>query len=145
MEQDKINSSEEQEIGTLDKAKRSVKRFFKKLLIWGSLILIVGLAGYLSFARIATFSSGSRSGKVIKFSKKGVLFKTYEGQINVGDFAQGIWDFSVYPGDDDIQREIENALEQGYEVKVKYKERYVNIFFWGDTKYFVYDVDRVIE
>ena len=137
-----VESSEEPT--TMTKVKKGVKGFFRKLLFWSLIILVVGGAGYLSFARWANFSSGARSGKVIKFSKKGVVFKTYEGEINTGDFAGGMWEFSVYPGSDDIQSELQDAMEKGYEVNVKYNERFVKIPFWGDTKYFIYDVDRVV-
>ncbi|NQY06279.1 MAG: hypothetical protein HRT68_08875, partial [Flavobacteriaceae bacterium] len=48
-----------------------------------------------------TYSEGSRAGQLIKISKKGILFKTYEGQLNTGGFQmsegiQGnIWEFSI--------------------------------------------------
>lgn len=129
---------------TMTKVKKGVKGFFRKLLIWSLLLLVVGGGAFLGFARFASYSSGSRSGKVIKFSKKGVVLKTHEGEINTGDFAGGLWEFSVYPGDDDIQGELDDAMEKGYEVNVKYKQRFVAIPFWGDTKYFIYDVDRVV-
>lgn len=132
------------EPSTMTKVKTGAKRIFRKILLWSLLIVIVGGGGYLAFARWASFSSGTRSGKVIKFSKKGYVFKTAEGEINTGDFAGGMWEFSVYPGDDEIQEEIKDAMEKGYEVNVKYKERFVAIPFWGDTKYFIYDVDKVV-
>lgn len=139
---EKVNTPEEPD--TMTKVKKGVKGFFRKLLMWSLLLLVVGGGAFLLFARFATYSSGSRSGKVIKFSEKGVVFKTHEGEINTGDFAGGLWEFSVYPGDDDIQQELDDAMEKGYEVNVKYKQRFVAITFWGDTKYFIYDVDRVV-
>lgn len=129
---------------TMTKVKKGVSSFFRKLLIWTLLILVVGGGAFLGFSRWASFSSGSRAGKVIKFSKKGYVFKTHEGEINTGDFAGGMWEFSVYPGDDDIQGELEDAMEKGYEVNVKYKQRFFTVPIWGDTRYFIYDVDRVV-
>ncbi|MEL6671522.1 MAG: 6-phosphogluconate dehydrogenase [Bacteroidota bacterium] len=134
-----------EEPSMVDKAKKSVKGFFKKLLLWTLLVGIVGGGIFLSIARFASYSNGERSGKVVKFSRKGVVFKTHEGEMNTGDYAAGQWKFSVYPGDDEIQDEIKDAMENGSEVKVKYKERYFDILFWGDTRYFIYDVDVIRE
>ena len=60
-----------------------------------------------------------------------------------GNLDANIWQFSVYRIQDDLREEIEAAAERGYRVKLLYKEKYVPIFFWGDTKYFVYDIERV--
>ena len=39
---------------------------------------------FVCFALFANYSAGIRAGVPVKFSKKGVLFKTYEGELNVG-------------------------------------------------------------
>ncbi|MCS7017971.1 MAG: hypothetical protein RMJ87_01890 [Cytophagales bacterium] len=55
----------------------------KKFLIISSLILVLALIGGVWFAYFASYSEGYRVGKVMKISRKGVLFKTWEGQLNV--------------------------------------------------------------
>ena len=137
----------------MERAKNSAKRFFKRLLIWLTVFLIVGTAGYLTFSRYAAFSDGIRVGKIIKFSRKGFVVKTHEGQLNLGgfrteddgDMAANVWAFSVYPGDEEVQAAIQEAMEKDYEVKLHYKQRYIKIFFWGDTEYFVDEVEVVNE
>ncbi len=44
-------------------------------------ILILSAVSYFSFLYYATYSEGIRSGELIKFSHKGMLFKTWEGEI----------------------------------------------------------------
>lgn len=91
-----------------------------------------------------TYSDGSRAGYLVKVTRKGVVFKTYEGQLNLGGIQttpQGglsgnLWDFSM------SNREVYESLSnlEGKQVKLLYKERY-KVFFWqGDTPYFVYKV-----
>ena len=45
------------------------------------IVLIVGVGGYFLFGN---YSDGYRAGTMIKFSKRGVMFKTYEGELNLG-------------------------------------------------------------
>jgi len=125
---------------------KSIKRFF------GWLIAIVLLVSILVsvFVIYANFSEGKRAGKVIKMSKKGVLIKTYEGQLNTGgfsedsgDIASSIWMFSVKPGNDEVLQQIDEAIDKGNRVKLYYEEKYFKLFFLGDTKYFVYKVEEV--
>jgi len=85
-------------------------------------------------------------------SKKGVMFKTYEGQLNTGGFSEGngditssIWHFSVKSSSDEVLQDIDNAIDGGYRVKLYYEEKYMSVFFLGDTKYFVTKVERVRE
>ncbi len=124
----------------------SVKRV---LIISGISILIIGLIGG-SIAVFGTFSNGSRVGKIIKFSKKGLIFKTYEGELSLGAVSQsedgGLtekWDFSVHRGDDPIIQAINKSMETGKEVRLYYKEKYFQFEWRGDTKYFIYKVEQV--
>ena len=38
--------------------------------------IILGITGYFTFLYYATYSEGVRSGELIKFSHKGMVFKT---------------------------------------------------------------------
>ncbi|MCI4669308.1 MAG: 6-phosphogluconate dehydrogenase [Bacteroidia bacterium] len=124
-----------------------VKRFLLRFLIFGSLISLLILAGYLSFARFATYSDGNRTGKVSKLSKKGVLWKTWEGSLNEGGHEGGAsadkWLFSIYPGDNEIVEKIKEAQDKNQTVNLHYRERFFVVSFWGDTKYFIDDVNVV--
>ncbi|MEM7372209.1 MAG: hypothetical protein AAF587_26560 [Bacteroidota bacterium] len=126
---------------------------FKKVLI--ILLVVVVVAGGVGggIAVFGTYSSGSRVGQIVKFSKKGVIFKTFEGNLNAGGFAKdsdgdispNVWAFSVYRDDDAIVRAIDDAMDQGYAVKLHYKERFYQFDWRGDTKYFIYQVEKVEE
>lgn len=117
-----------------------IKRFFLIIL----LILAVGTAGYV-WVMGWTYSEGTRAGNLIKVSHKGVVFKTYEGQLNMGGFqpdAQSgvignIWDFSV------IKSSVYKNLQQaeGKQVKLYYRQRYKPMPWQGKTEYFVYKVE----
>ncbi len=100
-------------------------------------IVIMAILWY-TFLYFATYSDGYRSGELIKFSSKGYLVKTWEGEISQGISGAQIFSFSVL---DEEQEVIDKLQEyQGRYVKVKYEERFGTFFFWGDTKYFITEV-----
>jgi hypothetical protein len=55
----------------------------KKFLLITLLLVVVGVAAYLLICNF-TYSEGSRTGYLIKFSRSGFVFKTYEGEMNLG-------------------------------------------------------------
>ncbi len=122
----------------------------KRFLGWTIFIFIAGITLYLLFVIYADYSEGKRAGELIKMSEKGVLFKTYEGQLNTGGFSgddgditSSIWHFSVRRNQSEVLEDIDRAIDGGFRVKLYYREKYANLFFLGDTKYFVYKVERV--
>jgi hypothetical protein len=102
--------------------------------------VILGITGYFTFLYYATYSEGVRSGELIKISSKGMLFKTYEGELSQGISGAKIFTFSVLDKDTKVIEEMKNM--QGQYVKVTYVERYKTFPWWGDTKYFVTDVQK---
>ena len=112
----------------------------KKLLgfVLGGIVLLAIL--YYSFIYFVPYSEGTRAGELIKFSRKGVLSKTWEGQISQGISGAQIFDFSVMDGEDEVIQKLKDY--QGNYVKLTYVERYATFIFWGDTKYFVTDVTK---
>lgn len=52
-----------------------------KILI--ALVVLAALAGG-AFYLFGSYSDGNRAGTVIKLSRKGLLFRTYEGELNLG-------------------------------------------------------------
>src|SRR5215510_6829701 len=59
----------------------------KKILRWGAFIFIVVLAFLVYWNYYNTYSEGNRSGILQKFSKKGSIFKTYEGELIMSSIA----------------------------------------------------------
>ncbi len=102
-------------------------------------ILIMMVLWY-AFIYFASYSDGYRSGELIKFSHKGFIVKTWEGEISQGISGAQIFSFSVMDNQPEI---IEKLKEyQGEYVKLKYEEKFGTFFFWGDTKYFITEVTR---
>ena len=48
---------------------------------------------------------------------------------------------SVKPGNQDVLDQIDESINKGERVKLYYEEKFIKIFFLGDTKYFVYKVE----
>ena len=95
---------------------------------------------YYAFIYFITYSTGVRSGELIKISRKGVIVKTWEGQISQGISGAQIFTFSV---EDKNEKVIEDLQKyQGRYVKLSYKERYKTFFWLGDTKYFITKVEE---
>ena len=93
----------------------------------------------LIYANI-NFSEGDRVGKVVKVSKKGVMFKTWEGELNFGDNKE-LWEFSIKKSQEQVRVNIEESVENNKRVRLHYKEKYITFPWRGDTKYLVYKVE----
>ena len=113
------------------------------------LIFVLGSVLVSSYFVLGNYSSGYRAGQVMKISKKGVVFKTWEGQLDVGGLeaassdgaATTIWSFSVK--DQDVVDEINTVVDQGTRAKLYYQEKFYKFPWWGDTKYYVYKVEGI--
>lgn len=128
-----------------------IKRSAKKIL--GRLLLIVLIIGIVVFAFVywGVYERGIMAGKVLRITQKGVLFKTYEGKLNLETFGAmkntstlaETFDFSVESNEAEIIKELEQVALSGERVNLKFIKRYV-IFPWrGDTRYFVEGVERL--
>ncbi len=111
----------------------------RTLFIFITVILVLA-AGYYAFIYFVPYSDGVRSGELIKFSRKGVLVKTWEGEISQGISGAQIFSFSVEPNKTEVIQKLEEY--QGHYVKVYYMERFATFFWLGDTKYFITRVDK---
>jgi hypothetical protein len=125
----------------------------KKLVIFIIVFLVIAL-GVVLYLFFGNYSEGYRAGTMIKFSQKGYIFKTHEGELNLGmvlnDQPQhtpteinNIWRFSVAGGKDSVIAVINDALLSGKRVKLHYHEKFYQLFWRGDTKYFVDDAEIV--
>jgi hypothetical protein len=112
----------------------------KKFITITILLVLLSVTGYFSFIYFIPYSKGVRAGELIKISRKGVLCKTWEGEISQGISGAQIFPFSVEDREIDVIEGLQNF--QGKYVKVYYKERYKTFFWLGDSKYFIYKVER---
>jgi hypothetical protein len=103
-------------------------------------ILILSGIGYFTFLYNVTYSEGVRSGELIKFSSKGMIFKSYEGELSQGISGAQIFSFSVLDSDEKVIADLK-AFE-GHYVRLTYIERYKTFPWWGDSKYFIKDVKK---
>ena len=64
-----------------------------------SLLRVSALVFFSSFVGCAGcgehYSEGMRTGVLVKFSQKGVIWKSWEGQLNLGSVVPTVWEFSV--------------------------------------------------
>lgn len=111
----------------------------RPMLKWVAALLILAAAGYLVVIFNWSYSDGDRSGYLQKFSRKGWICKTYEGELamtTVPGVAPVIWTFSVQMWDEPIAEQINGLL--GKKVVLHYRElRYLPSTCFGDTSYFV--------
>ena len=114
-----------------------MKRF---LTYAGASILIVFIV-YIAFIYFVTFSEGYRAGELIKISKRGLLFKTWEGRLSQGVSEEQQFNFSVQKSDKEVLEKLKQF--QGKKVKVTYIERFGTFFWLGDTKYYVKEVEML--
>lgn len=123
--------------------KVKMKRFILKVVF---VVLLLG--AFFIWACSWTYSEGTRAGQLINISKKGVVLKTYEGELNLGGLRTGaandglegnLWEFSIL--DEDVLKQLEAS--EGKRVKLSYKERFKSMPWQGDTNYFVVAVDVI--
>lgn len=89
------------------------------------------------------YSEGERAGVLQKFSKKGWLCKTYEGELAqyvVGGVAPQIWHFSTR--DDVVAQQLSKAV--GQQVRIHYTEhKGIPTNCFGETPYFAASFELV--
>ena len=108
------------------------------------LVLVVLLAGLWTWFSLSwAYSEGERAGVLQKFSRKGWICKTYEGELAmyiVGGVAPQIWDFSVR--DEATAAALTKAV--GRQVRLHYTEHPgLPTSCFGETDYFVDEVEIV--
>ena len=70
--------------GPNTQTKKPVNKIFRKLkriLYWFIFIFLLFIAAFVYWKYFFTYSDGYRAGLLQKFSRKGTIFKTYEGEI----------------------------------------------------------------
>jgi hypothetical protein len=97
------------------------------------------------------YSDGSRSGVVQKISKKGLIWSTWEGELNLGynqsrsngegqsTIVPAIFHFSV--SSDEVAKQVQVAERSGARVTLEYQQYLVRGYKYGETGY---DVTGVV-
>lgn len=92
------------------------------------------------------YSEGTRSGVVQKISKKGFIYDTWEGELNMGynstnennQIIPAIFQFSV--SSDEVAKLVQDAEASGKRVTLQYKEYILHGYHRGATPYDVIGV-----
>lgn len=120
-----------------EKRPSKFKRFRRNFLVI-TFILLIGLVYWKYFF---TYSEGNRTGLLQKFSYKGTVFKTYEGELILSSIrsqnnvalASEKFFFSVK--DKETAKKLENL--QGHFITVHYEMKNGALPWRGDSKYLV--------
>lgn len=109
----------------------------KALLILPLTLVLFGCGNY---------SNGNRAGSINKFSQKGLICKTWEGELALGGYVNGengtvanVWNFSVE--DQTIVDQLNAAQEAGKRVRLTYRQELIASPCRSDTVYFVTKVE----
>jgi hypothetical protein len=119
------------------------RRSFTSYVVWSLIGALALIALYTLFMLWYSYSEGERAGVLQKFSRRGWICKTWEGEIAmyvVGGVAPQIWQFSVR--DEATVAALNKAV--GRQVRLHYREhRGLPTSCFGDTDYFVDNVEIV--
>ncbi len=117
--------------------RRGLKRKTKLVLLGVLLAPIALFVLYTWTALTWDFSDGERAGILQKFSEKGWICKTYEGELamtSVPGVMPVLWAFSVR--DDEVAQQLRDAI--GKHIAVHYTEhKGIPTTCFGETSYFV--------
>ena len=104
-------------------------------------IIVIVLAGFVYWHYYFTYSEGNRTGLLQKFSHKGNLFKTYEGELILSSIqstagvglASEKFLFSV--ANDSLAAKM--MTYEGKKVTVHYQQKNATLPWRGDSEYLV--------
>ncbi len=109
-----------------------------------AVVLLVG-GGYLLFVFNWSYSEGERAGWIQKFSSKGWLCKTWEGEMAMVSMPGSMSEKFFFTVWDDATAEEINKL-MGRRVALHYEEKVgIPTSCFGDTRYYVTKVSAVAE
>ncbi|MCX6274604.1 MAG: hypothetical protein NTV09_05310 [Bacteroidetes bacterium] len=113
----------------------------KKILTWSIAIIVVVLSFLIYWNYYNTYSEGNRSGILQKFSKKGNIFKTYEGELimssiaSTGNVTIASEKFFFSVTSDSLAQVLFNL--EGKRVTLHYEQKRKHLPWNGESDYFV--------
>jgi hypothetical protein len=133
----------------IKKTARTTMKIVKRILI---IALVLGIAT-LAFLYWGVYERGVMAGKVLRITEKGMVFKTYEGKLNLESFGAlkgtspiaETFDFSVESDQAEIIKQLQEVSLSGERVNLHFVKRYAQFPWRGDTKYFIEQVEREIQ
>ena len=123
------------ELSVNDKPASLVRRGARLVLVLAALVVMI-VTGWTWLTLSWSYSVGERAGVLQKFSRKGWICKTYEGEVAqyvVSGVAPQIWYFSVR--DEAVAQQLFKVV--GQNMQLRYREhRGIPTNCFGDTPYF---------
>jgi hypothetical protein len=113
----------------------------KKILRWVIVFIVLIVISMIYVKYFYTYSEGYRAGLLQKFSHKGAIFKTYEGEMilssvsSTRDVAIASDKFLFSVVNKSIIRQFDTL--QGQSVIVHYRQKNAPLFWHGDSPYLV--------
>lgn len=119
-----------------------VRNFLLKLVLF--FIIIISVCIYWFYYNV--YSDGDRTGVLTKISHKGNIFKTYEGEMMIGNLAQsslGLVNEKFYFSVAD--KKIADTLVklQGQRVTLQYKQYRKSLAWRGDAEYIIVGYSKI--
>ena len=118
-----------------------ILRGIKKVIKWLLILIIIFGVSLIYWKYFFTYSEGYRAGLLQKFSNKGAIFKTYEGEMILSsvssnrDVAIASEKFLFTVTNKSLVRQFDTL--QGQSVIVHYKQKNAPLFWRGDSPYLV--------
>ena len=118
-----------------------MSKFISRLFIF-ILILIVLFALYTWVTLSYSYSTGSRAGFLQKFSKRGWVCKTWEGELVTGSMMGNQEKFSFSVRDEDLAKQVASSI--GKRVEIEYDQHVgVPTNCFAETEYYVKKIKAV--
>ncbi len=130
----------------IKKTARTTMKIVKRILL---IALALGIAT-LAFLYWGVYERGVMAGKVLRVTEKGMVFKTYEGKLNLESFGAlkgaspiaETFDFSVESDKTEVIQQLQEVSLSGERVNLHFVKRYAQFPWRGETKYFIEKVER---
>ncbi len=123
--------------GTWKRIMKKIRNFF----YYFTVLIIIFAAGFIYWKYFYTYSEGYRAGLLQKFSNKGAIFKTYEGEMilssvsSTSNVAIASEKFYFTVTNKNLIRQFDTL--QGENIIVHYLEKNGILPWRGDTRYLV--------
>ena len=107
-----------------------------------AILLIFALIPRIGFITVMpNYSEGERTGVVVKLSHKGMIWKTWEGEMNIGSMSSDgngmavptVFDFSVK--DEKVVDILKNSASSAKRVTIVYRQALIRSLRDGETQY----------
>ncbi len=109
--------------------------------------------GSCSLLNHVEYGDGVRAGMINKISKRGYIWKTYEGQMALEGLAShgesigaNVWDFSLDSNDpnaEELAKQIQGYIDSGTKVKATYTQKWTSWPPRAGTDYYIKKVTPV--